>query len=93
MRHEKFFRKESTVTQLEQGMYTAAQTTRGCNGTSRSYRRTLAAAAAFGLLLLAVPSYAQTVNQKESTMNQRETSTTEFDTLLLNPVPLIMTHG
>ena len=75
------------MTQIEQVMYTAAQTTRGCNGTSRSHWRTLGVAGAFGLLLLAVPIYAQTVTQKESTMNHKETSTTELDALLLTPVP------
>jgi pimeloyl-ACP methyl ester carboxylesterase len=66
MRNGQFFRKESTMTQLEQVMYTAtAHTTRGRDAASRSDRRsflaTLAAAGAFGLVLLAAPCYAQTV--------------------------------
>jgi pimeloyl-ACP methyl ester carboxylesterase len=66
MRNGQFFRKESTMTQLEQVMYTAtSHTTRGRNGVCRRDRRSLlatgAAAGAFSLVLLAAPCYAQTV--------------------------------
>src|SRR6266849_9825815 len=66
MRNGQLFSRESTMTQLDKVLYTAtAHTTRARDGAFRSDRRsflaTSAAAGAFGLLLLAAPSYAQTV--------------------------------
>jgi hypothetical protein len=43
--------------------------------TWRTVLVTVAAAGAFGLVLLAAPSYAQTATTKETTMAQRETTT------------------